>query len=130
MNIINLTRQAVRGLSTTQTITRNPFNFIIDNLIRLVVKALIPIPLASELVIYFKGPIMAMFAGSILFFITLIFMIYSMLFAPATSASTLSNLLQNGQITAQSIQALNGYIEPGFSDTNIPTKDPFAGTGT
>jgi len=101
MNVINLTRQAVRGISTTQTITRNPFDFVVDNLIKLVVKALIPIPFTSELVIYFKGPILAMFAGSIFFFITLIFIIYSMQFAPSTSASTLSNSFKRTTYSAK-----------------------------
>src|SRR5258708_8279817 len=126
MNIANIPRVALRGLSTTQTITNNPLNFVLDNLIRLIVKVLIPVPLAPELIIYFKGPILALFAGCILFFITLIFIIYTMLFAPTSSASTISNLLPLGQ----NIQGLNGYIESGFSDTNIPTKDPFGGSGT
>ena len=64
MNIANIPRVALRGLSTTQAITNNPLNFVLDNLIRLIVKVLIPVPLASELIIYFKGPILAFFAGS------------------------------------------------------------------
>jgi hypothetical protein len=130
MNIANIPRVALRGLSTTQEITQNPFNFVIDNVIRLIVKVLLPVPLASELIIYFKGPILALFAGVIIFFITLIFIIYSMVFTPLSQASTLSNLLQAGQPLTQNIQELNGYIDQGFSDTNTPAKDPFGGSGT
>jgi len=130
MSIANLTRQTIRGIASTQSFSQNPLNFIVDNLVSLVIKILIPIPFASELIIYFKGPILAFFAGSIIFFITLIFIIYSMLFTPISQASSLSNLLHTGQLLPQDLQALNGYIETGFNDTNIPTKDPFGGLGT
>lgn len=126
MNISSIPRVALRGLSTTQNFANNPFNFVLDNLIRLIVNVLIPIPLASELIIYFKGPILAFFAGSIIFFITLIFIIYSMIFTPSTKAATLQNILLSGQ----NLQSLNGYLESGFSDTSTPTKDPFSGSGT
>lgn len=129
MTLPQFTRVATKGISATQSITQNPFTLIIDSIIRLLVKAIIPVPLASELIIYFKGPLLALLGGIILFFITVVFIIFSMLFTSPSQASTLSGLFQTTPNT-QNIQALNGYVEPGFSDTNTPTKDPFGGTGT
>ena len=62
MNLSNVTRQAIRGITNTNSIIQNPLNFVLDNLIRLIVQLLVPIPLASELIVYFKGPILALFA--------------------------------------------------------------------
>ena len=126
MTIAKVTRQALKGIAATQTIAHNPFNLVIDNVIRLVVKVFIPIPLASELIIYFKGPILALLAGSILFFLTVIFIIFSMIVTPSSSASTSQTI----PLAGQNIQGLNGYLEQGFSDTNTPTKNPFGGSGT
>jgi peptidase M23-like protein len=133
MNISNIPRVALRGLATTQAITLNPFNFVLDNLIRLIVKLFIPIPLASEFIIYFKGPILALLFGSILFIITLLILIVTTFFSPLSTTSALANdifgALPQGQNLQSILKALDGYIEAGFSDTDTPTKDPFGGTG-
>jgi ABC-type multidrug transport system fused ATPase/permease subunit len=132
MNALQITRQALKGASTTKTVVTNPFGFALDNLIRIIVQALIPVPFASELVIYFKGPILAMIAGTILFFLTLLFIIITTLYSPFSTINSLANIVTGG-ITGQNLQqvikSLNGYTEEGFSDTDIPNKNPFGGEG-
>ena len=85
MSVLHFTQKASRGLSTAKTLTTDPFGFAIDTLIRVIVRAFIPVPFASELAIYFKGPILALLAGGVLLFITVIFIIITTLYAPAAS---------------------------------------------
>jgi len=92
MNTIQVTKQALKGISTTQQLTRNPLDFALDTLVRFIVRMLIPIPVASELIVYFKVPILALLFGTILFFITVL-IIMTLLFTPLSSVSSFSNLL-------------------------------------
>lgn len=127
------TKLVYQGLTSVQGLQQNPFNFAVDNIIRLVVRYLIPVPFASELVIYFKGPILVLLAGGALLFITIIFIIITIIFTPA---STINSIVHNftgtipiGENLQVIIQALEGYIEAGFIDTQLPIKDPFGGIG-
>ena len=132
MNVIHLSRQAIKGVSTTQKIVENPLEVILDTVVRFIVKAIIPIPLASELIVYFKGPVLALLCGIILFFITLLFLIATTLFSPLSTSALASDILgglPQGQNLQVILKELNGYIEAGFSDTDTPSKDPFGGTG-
>jgi len=131
MSILQSSRQVVKGVATVKNASHNPLEFFLDSIIQIIVKAIMPVPFASELVIYFKGPILAMLLGGILFFISLLFIIITMLFTPFSAKSSLANILgvPAGQNMQQVIQALNGYNEEGFSDADMPNKDPFGGNG-
>src|ERR1700690_870583 len=117
MSVLQLTRQAIKGVSTTDSIARNPLNFALDTIIRFIVKVLIPVPVAQELIIYFKGPILALLCGVILFFITLLFLITTILFTPLSILSPLVNVLAQGQNLQTILKELDGYNEEGFTDT-------------
>jgi hypothetical protein len=44
MTLPQFSRIATRGLSATQSITQNPFTFVGDTIIRLLVKIIVPVP--------------------------------------------------------------------------------------
>lgn len=133
MKLLQYTSNLNRGIVTAKTISHDPFGFAVDTIIRIVVRAFIPIPFASELIVYFKGPILAILAGGLLFFFTSIFVILATLYTPALGLNGILKGLPGTIPTGQNLQviidALKGYLEPGFVDTNIPTRDPFGGDG-
>lgn len=133
MSVIQQTRLAFQGTLAASSITKNPLGFALDTLIRLIVRFVIPVPFASELVIYFKGPILALLAGSAILFLSILFVIITTLFLPASTINSFvrpfTGTLPVGQDLQVIIQALEGYIEAGFTDTNTPSKNPFGGTG-
>lgn len=132
-SILQKTKVVFQRAATAQAIQHNPFGFALDTIIRLFVRFIIPVPFASELVIYFKGPILAFLAGGAILLISLLFMIIAALFTPASAinsvVSSFTGAVPIGQNLQVIIQALDGYIEEGFTDTNIPTKNPFGGKG-
>lgn len=133
MSVLQHTRNVYHGISTTQTLKTDPFGFAIDSLIRIIVTAFIPVPFASEIAIYFKGPILALLAGGIIILMTVIFTLVTTLYAPMTGLNSIiksfSGALPAGQDLQVIVKALEGYLEAGFADVSIPLKDPFGGDG-
>jgi hypothetical protein len=129
MKLALFTKHAVKGIATTYTLRQNPFTLLVDTLTKVLITALIPIPLTPEILIYFRGPLVALFLGGILFSITLLYIMYATLFAKSPTLLFLTNILYSKRPVAQPIQALLDYNDPGFSDTDIPDKDPFGGSG-
>ncbi|MGH7204403.1 MAG: M23 family metallopeptidase [Candidatus Levyibacteriota bacterium] len=133
MSVVKLTKHAYQGATTAKTIMSDPFGFAIDTLIRVIVRAFIPLPFVSEIAIYFKGPILTLLAGGAVFFITILFIIITTLYAHASALQSvvrsLTGAIPVGQDLQVILKALEGYIEAGFVDTNIPGKDPFGGNG-
>ena len=114
----------LKGFSTLKEFKENPIGFLFDLLLAAVISALIPIPFVGAVVVRYKGMILFGIAGALLLGIGLILTILLFL----TSPFTLS-LVRTGNISSTAIGSLQNYIESGFSDTDIPEKNPFGGTG-
>lgn len=112
---------------------KNPFDFLVDTAITWIVRYLVPVPFAGELAVYFKGPLLAMCGMVLVIGIVVIVTSIGLIFAPVSvlqslTGSLTSTLTGTGAGTIP-IDALKGYLEPGFSDTDIPTIDPFGRNG-
>lgn len=129
MGLLKYTNYLQRGAATTHAIKNDPFGIVFDTLVRFVVGRLFPIPFASELVIYFKGPIFAFLLGLITFAITGIIIVVTLVLAPSATIRSVGSFVPFGQELQVAVQALAGYKETGFVDTNMPTKNPFGGVG-
>lgn len=104
-----------------RAVTNDPFGFIVDTLIKVVVNLVIPIPLAGDIVAKFKGPVVGFLASMIILgvmlFVTLITIFVSIFLSPTGFFQFL---------TASVVQtALNNE----FTQTVVPAQNPFGGVG-
>ena len=101
----------------------DPFGFIVDSLIKIVVNLIIPIPLAGDVVAKFKGPILGFIASivmlTIMLFVTFI-AIFSTIFLSPTGFFK--------YVSATVGENLNGINEE-FAESTVPSQNPFGGSG-
>ncbi len=120
------TSHVINATRTLQSLRENPIEFIFDLILTTIVSAIIPIPIAREVVRRYKKQIL-LAIGSIAFivigFICLLLVLITrsgtFLNVPANAAS---NTFLNGT-------SLEGYIESGFTDTDTPIRNPLGGNG-
>ncbi len=104
-----------------RAVSNDPFGFIIDTLIKVVINLVIPVPLAGDIVAKFKGPVVGFLASMIILgvmlFVTLITIFVSIFLSPTGFFQFL---------TASVVQtALNNE----FIQTVVPAQNPFGGVG-
>ncbi len=104
-----------------RTITNDPFGFIIDTLIKIVVNLVIPIPLAGNVIAKFKRPVLGFLASmvilGVMLFVILITIFISIFLSPTGFFQFLTASV------AQS--ALNNE----FIQTVVPAQNPLGGQG-
>ncbi len=123
-----------KGIGLIKKVKNNPIEFFIDQVVAFIVQLFIPIPLAGEIAILFKGPILVMLGTLIFIFLFILITFATLLSNPAFVLQNLSHLLSdtattNTQVQGLPIDVLKDYLEAGFSDTNIPSRNPFGGEG-
>lgn len=111
----------VRAVKEAQ---ERPASFVTDLLLGAVVSMVIPIPFVPDVLVKHKQEILFGLAGVIVFAFVLISLIITVVSSPFTFF-----FAQPASISADQIAALQNYIEDGFSDTDIPQKNPFGGAG-
>lgn len=140
---------------TGHALATNPFGFFTDTLIAIVVSVFIPVPILGSvigaLVSDYKKVILYLLAAAILMPIFITIMVMTVVLTPYGFLSKLPNLSQiakgltgdaaiwinkllHGKLSlpgsAITIDGLKDYRETGFTDTDIPGRDPFGGEGT
>lgn len=80
-----------RGFEKGQNIILNPFEFILDWIIRIVVQLFIPIPLAGEILVQFKGVIIAILLNFALLEIILFLAIIGAISNPSLTKKAIAN---------------------------------------
>lgn len=107
-----------------RAITNDPFGFIVDSLIKLVVNLVIPIPLAGDVIAQFKGPVLGFLASMIILgvmlFVILITISISIFLSPTGFFQFLTTSLIQSALTTPS----EGFIQSG-----IPSQNPFGAQG-
>lgn len=111
-------------LNTLRAISSNPFDFISDVVIKIVVGLVIPVPLAGDMVSRLKKPILATLAGllilAVMMFVTMITILISVFLTPSGFLELLTaSLAGNTLITSGE----------GFIQATIPSQNPFGGAG-
>lgn len=103
----------------------NPIGFITDTIVRIIVNLVVPIPLAGEIALEFKGPIL----GALASFILILF------FTLIISGTVLLSPFLVGSSVIQSIIGVFSPItsgvapDPSFAETSVPRQNPFGGSG-
>ncbi len=103
----------------------DPLGFISDRIVAFIVNLLIPIPLAGEIVVLFKRPIMGLLVTFIIFALFMTTVIGTIFMSPL--------LLTSGFLKTfiSAFQPNPSDIPPdtSFADTGVPGRNPFGGVG-
>ncbi len=93
----------------------NPIEFLIDWIVRLIVYFFVPIPLAAEMIVQFRGIVFAFLLNGILVILVLIIF--------------LTHWATNPLSTQQALANVNLPIDGTFIETDIPLQNPLGGQG-
>ena len=58
--------KAIKYAGVLNSVKNDPFGFIVDNLIKIIVNAVIPIPLSGDVIARFKGPVLGFLASMVI----------------------------------------------------------------
>lgn len=111
--------------STAKRITNDPFGFIFDAIVTLVINLVIPVPLVGALVSTFRAPILGFLASLVALMILMIVAVGAVLFAPLLIPG---QALQNITSLFQANE-LNVAPDTSFISTSVPKQNPFGGSG-
>lgn len=106
------------------SLTNDPFGFIVDTLIKVLVNLVIPVPLTGDIVAKFKGPVLGFLASmvilGIMLFVTLITIFVSIFLSPTGFFQFITNSLVESALNVQNAE---------FVQSAIPSQNPFGGAG-
>jgi hypothetical protein len=106
-----------RGIEKGQNSILNPFEFFLDWIVRIIIQLFIPIPLAGEIIVQFKGIIIAMLLNFVLVGIVLFLAIVGAINNPSLTKQVLANT----SIASSDCSKM--------SSTDIPQQNPLGGQG-
>jgi murein DD-endopeptidase MepM/ murein hydrolase activator NlpD len=114
--ILNYTHKIEQKVNFAQNILQNPFEFLLDLIVRAVVYMFIPIPVVAEIIIQFKGIIVTVLFNAVLVIAVIIVLLLN--------AFTNQNLTKQANATEISIPA-----DGSFASTETPLQNPLGGQG-
>ncbi len=134
MAILDVAKGIGGGVGIVKKLKDDPVGFVLDRIVALVVQLLVPIPGSGEIAVYFKVPIIAMLGTVLILFLFCLTFFVTVIFTPSAIVENVFQTITDAlHITtgaqAIPIEALQGYIEAGFSDTAMPARNPFGGSG-
>jgi len=129
-NQIKHIKNVHKGIQTGRSFLANPMEFLVDRIIAFLVSILIPIPFVGELIVAFKYQVIALLIGLVLVVLGMVGLIGGILLDPTHLIPKFSfSTTPGGSTQSVPLEALAGYIESGFADTDTPSKSPFGGSG-
>lgn len=111
--------------SSAKKLKNDPFGFIIDSLLAIIVNLVIPIPLAGTIVTQFKAPLLGLLATLIVFALFMLITVGTIVSLPFLAGTS---VLQNISSIFQP-NPLNIAPDLSFVATSIPRQNPFGGSG-
>lgn len=116
-------RKLLGRASTLKDIKDDPLGFLVDTIVRILVRMFIPVPFVDDIIVQAKGPILAIVGTLMVLMIGVVMVIMTVIIIPiATPAGFISKIVQ--LVTGQN-PTLNG----NFSETGIPSRNPLGGVG-
>lgn len=104
---------------------RNPFGYILDTLVTIVINLFIPVPLARTFVREFRGPVLGCLMSAIVLGIFMMVVIGTVLMSPfLVSTSLVQKITTFFGGSEKSIE-----IDAGFTQTSVPRQIPLGGDG-
>ncbi len=117
--------KATKYIGTAKKFTNDPFGFIFDAIVTIVVNLVIPIPLAGVAISALRAPILGFLASLIILMIFMLIAVGVMLFSPILIPS---QVIQNITSIFQE-NSLHIAPDTSFLPTSIPKQNPFGGPG-
>lgn len=114
--ILNYSHKIERKINIAQNVLQNPFEFLLDLIVRAVVYLFIPIPVIAEIIVQFKGIILAILFNGVLIVVVIVVLLFN--------AFTNPNLTKQASATTISIPA-----DGSFASTDTPLQNPIGGQG-
>ena len=105
--------KAINFLDSATKVVNDPLNFLIDNIIRMMLAVVIPLPIPDEVIILVKAPLLQMLITFLLIGVIVIVGIVGIFIIPFTHPTT---------ITAPT-------SDTSFTSTDTPSQNPFGGSG-
>jgi hypothetical protein len=104
---------------------KDPFGFIIDSLVSVIVNLFIPIPLAGSLICEFRGPVLGCLMSLIVLGVVMISIVGMVIMSPILVSSSLA------QKITTFLDGTGGAVpvDGSFSSTAIPGQTPLGGNG-
>lgn len=121
MNLLKIANYA----GTAKKITNDPFGFIFDAIVTIVINLIIPVPLVGAAVSTFRAPILGFLASLVALMILMIIAVGTVLFSPLLIPG---QVLQNITSIFQ-VNDLNIAPDTSFVATSVPKQNPFGGLG-
>lgn len=121
MNLLKIVNYA----GTAKKITNDPFGFILDAIVTIVINLIIPVPLVGAAVATFRAPILGFLASLVALMILMIIAVGTVLFSPILIPG---QALQNITSIFQA-NSLNIDPDTSFISTSLPKQSPFGGSG-
>lgn len=121
MNFLKIVNYA----GTAKKITNDPFGFILDAIVTIVINLIIPVPLVGAAVSTFRAPILGFLASLVALMILMIIAVGTVLFSPILIPG---QALQNITSIFQT-NSLNIAPDTSFISTSVPKQNPFGGSG-
>ncbi len=114
----------MKKLLNLHAFKQDPFGFIIDAIITIVVNLVIPIPLAGTFVSSLRGPALGCLASLLLLGLFMLVTIGTIILSPFLVSSSFLQQLTSNLVIPSNIAADDSFIE-----TSIPVQNPFGGVG-
>lgn len=115
----------LKHAQTIRNVKNDPIGFIVDSLIRIVAHLFIPIPLAGEVVVALKGPILGCLVSFILMGLFMIVTIGVIIFSPFLATESFLDKLLSPFTNSNTHIPSDGT----FVQTDTPMQIPFGGHG-
>lgn len=109
--------------TTARKVKDDPFGFLADTITRVIVNLIVPIPLAGEIAVLFKAPIMGFLASLLILALFMLIAVGTVFMSPLlVSSAFLNDLL--------ALPVSTTHIPVGsFAQTSIPMQIPLGGKG-
>ncbi len=112
----------LKRLKTIHDFKNDPFGYIIDSIIIVVVNLLVPIPLSGKVAAQFRGPVLGCLISLLVLALFIITVVGTILMTPL--------LMTSGFLKIFTLQTGSSLPTNGsFAETSIPHQSPFGGQG-
>jgi len=111
---------ALQKLKAIRDFKNDPFGFIIDSIIIIVVNLLIPIPMSGKVAVQFRGPVLGCLISFLILGLFILTVVGTILMTPLLMTSGFLKTFTLGS---------NPSANGSFSETAIPHQNPFGGSG-
>lgn len=116
--------KTIRNIRKIDAFRNDPFGFIADMIITVIVNLVIPIPLAGEALKAFRGPVLGCLASALILGLFMLVVVGTIVLSPfIVSASFLQ------RFTSLIPSTLSVSFDDSFAETSVPQQNPFGGPG-